>query len=100
MEQTINWSWWKIMIGMTSRPMGEPAKITFIIGMPVARLFLEPQKMIAIRSSREKRSLRERKAVSQRTTTSRRAQNPSTSTRESQGRFFQTPLTMAWLNAV
>lgn len=26
MEQTINWSWWKIMMGMTSRPMGEPAK--------------------------------------------------------------------------
>lgn len=65
------------MMGITSSPMGAPAKITFIIGMPVARLFLEPQKIIAMRSSREKRSLRERKAVSHRAAASRRPQKPA-----------------------
>ena len=88
------------MMGITSSPMGAPAKITFIIGMPVARLFLEPQKIIAMRSSREKCNLRERKAVSHRAAASRMPQKTSTSTRESQGRFFHTPLIIAWLNAV
>ncbi|MNT42284.1 hypothetical protein D3C72_1787010 [compost metagenome] len=92
--------WWNSISGSTIAPTACEANSTLAIGMPLARLFLEPQKTMVISSSMLKPKRRAMKVVRPSASAS---STPHTSSRPSSaltGICFQSPSITAALKAV
>lgn len=87
---------------MTIVPMSKdvPAKITPIMGTPVAKLFFDPQKTIVMQSSRGKRNFRENQYVADNTIAKNTAQENTTPTNDHRGNRPHNPCIAASLNEV
>lgn len=96
---TINCIWWNSISGSTISPACAP-KSTLAIGRPAARLFLEPAKVIAIRSARGKPSRFEPYEVTVSITASSTASTPSRHSSRRVETWCQMPWTMPALKAV
>src|SRR5690554_5644000 len=59
----MSWIWWKTINGKIAGPTAPPATLTYAMGIPVARLFLLPQKTIVISSSLLKPNARANQVV-------------------------------------
>ncbi|MNT78081.1 hypothetical protein D3C72_2172810 [compost metagenome] len=87
------------MSGSTIAPMFWPAKMALAIGMPLARLFFEPQKVMAISSARSKPRRRLPNMVTASTSASMTTSIAISTPRSASEKVCHSPDVTAWLKA-